>query len=332
MKKAVLAFMLSAAFILSLTGCGSIRGSESDTPADEPTATAEALPPEESEGQAAPLEPDEPVESVEPARQDGERFEAVIILEGMEETVRYEHVRNESIGFEMDYDYESTVRQSEAERERFISVYDDPADPENYLELTFSAENADAASASVKETLSQEYELLEGTRTLDRAGDCIRIEASELKGGGGMPRLLQAVYFIPAADGCIVAAEHFSVESAEGFGRRFSYMLNTLEVIDRNGKRILSDEQALSAVRNYCCAVNPELESMVSGGEHRIYWEISSSDEDGIVVLYRSYTGAQIRYYIDRLTGDAYSTEFVPGITPEEERTEESLNVWDYTD
>ena len=46
---------------------------------------------------------------------------------------------------------------------------------------------------------------------------------------------LQVVYIIPAFDGCRVAVEHFSVESAEGFGRRFNYMLNTLAVIDRTG-------------------------------------------------------------------------------------------------
>ncbi len=58
----------------------------------------------------------------------------------MEETVRYEHVRNTALGFEMDYDFESFVRRSEPDRECFISVYDDPEAPENYLEVTFSAE------------------------------------------------------------------------------------------------------------------------------------------------------------------------------------------------
>ena len=48
------------------------------------------------------------------------------------------------------------------------------------------------------------------------------------------------------------------------------------------------------------------------------------------VVLFRSYTGAQIRYYIERSTGDVRVTEFVPGITSEEMPSEESLNVWDY--
>ena len=60
--------------------------------------------------------------------------------------------------------------------------------------------------------------------------------------------------------------------------------------------------------------------------------EVSSSDESRIVVLFRSYTGAQIRYYIDPLSGETYVTESVPGITAGEERTDESLNAWDYID
>lgn len=92
----------------------------------------------------------------------------------------------------------------------------------------------------------------------------------------------------------------------------------------------LSDEQVLSAIKKYCCIINPDLESIISAEEYPVYWEISSSDEHGIVVLFRSYTGAQNRFYIDRTTGDTYVTEYVPGITPEEQRTDESLNVRDY--
>lgn len=266
----------------------------------------------------------------ESPRQDGERFEAVIQIEGMDETVRYEHIRDGAVGFEMDYDYDSFVRRSEPGRETFVSIYDDPEAPENYLELVYSAADAEAVASYVRSLLSQEYDLLESERTLERAGSCIRIEASELKGTGRMADQLQAVFIIPASDGCRVATEHFSAESAEGFGRRFSYMLNTLTLIQREGERRLSDDQALSAVRNYCYAADASLEDLVNGGEYPIYWEIASSDEAEIVVLYRSYTGAQMRYYIDRSTGDAYETAFVPGITPEEERTEESLNAWDY--
>ena len=173
-----------------------------------------------------------PSPTAELRRQDGERFETVIVLEGMEETVHYEHIRNDALGMEMNYDYERFVRYSEADRERFVSVWDDPEDPENYLEVSCSAESAEAAAASVREELSQQYHLLESSRELDHAGHCQYVEASVLKGTNTMADQLQLIYIIPASNGCIVAREYLAVESSEGFGRRFSYMLNTLTFID----------------------------------------------------------------------------------------------------
>ena len=166
-----------------------------------------------------------------PVREDGERFEAVIVLEGMEETVPYEHIINEALGFEMDYDYESFVRRSESERECFISVWDDPQQPENYLEVSFRVEDAESAAASVREELSREFDLTESARELDRMGECIYIEASVLKGTNTMADQLQMVYIIPAPEGCIVATVHCAVEAAEGFARRFNYMIDTISAI-----------------------------------------------------------------------------------------------------
>ena len=327
MKKTRIHLTLIVTLALSLTGCGNARTDETKTPASEPQITASV----EDNGQAMPAESDVASEvEVVIGRKDGERFEDVIILEGMEETVRYEHVRNNAVGIEMDYDYESFVRYSEPDRECFVSVWDIPENPENYLEVTYSREDAETVAASVSATLSNDYDLITEAYTLDGAGSCIRIEASELKGTGRMADQLQTVYVIPAADGSRVATAHFSIESAEGFGRRFSYMLKTLVVIDRNIGRTITDEQALSAIRNYCCVINPDLEETVNNGDYPVYWEISSSTDSQVVVLYRSYTGAQIRYYIDRLSGETYVTEFVPGITSEEEPSNESLNVWEY--
>ena len=164
-------------------------------------------------------------------RQDGERFEAVIMLEGMEQTVQYEHIINEALGFEMDYDYESFTRYSDSEMECFISVWDGLGNPENFLEVTRRTEDADTVAASAKEELSQEYDLTESMRELDRAGSCIYIEASVLKGTNTMADQIRVVYIIPAPDGCFVAMAHFASEAAEGFARRFSYMLQTLSVI-----------------------------------------------------------------------------------------------------
>ena len=224
MKKTLFLFLLSAALMLILAGCGKAPApvTESSTPE---TATPAA------ESQSAVIET--PAPSSVPGRQDGERFEDVIILEGMEETVKYEHVVSKAAGIEMDYDYESFVRRSEADRERFVSTWDNAANPENYLEVTYSAESAEAAKASVSEALSKEYDLTEETRRLDRAGDCSWIEASVVKGTNNMAPQIQTVYIIPASDGCRIATIHCAIEGSEGFGRRFAYMLNTLSVISR---------------------------------------------------------------------------------------------------
>ena len=93
---------------------------------------------------------------------------------------------------------------------------------------------------------------------------------------------------------------------------------------------LISDDQAITAIKNYCHISNPDLENIEKEGEYPVYWEVQSSDENEIVVLFRSYTGALIRYYIDPVSGDTYVTEFVPGITSEEEKTDEELNVKDY--
>ena len=91
-------------------------------------------------------------------RKDGERFEDVIILEGEEETVRYEHVRNEKIGFELDYEYESLNRMTGENYEKYVSIYDNAKKPDNYLEVTYSSEKADSTVKTVKADLSKKYD------------------------------------------------------------------------------------------------------------------------------------------------------------------------------
>ena len=66
--------------------------------------------------------------------------------------------------------------------------------------------------------------------------------------------------------------------------------------------------------------------------EYQVYWDVVSSTDNEIVVLFRSYTGAEIRYYIDPVSGNTYVTEFVPGVSAEETRTDEGLNAWEYLD
>ena len=97
-----------------------------------------------------------------------------------------------------------------------------------------------------------------------------------------------------------------------------------------NKTNVLTQEQALEAIKKYCFIKNPELERMVDSDQYTLYWDVSTNEEEEIVVLYRSYTGAVTRYYIDPVSGEAYSTELVPGIIEDEQRTDEKLNVRDY--
>ena len=219
----ILAVIAAAALlVLMLSGCSSEQNTRAA--AEEPALTEIPAIPAETEAQ--------PEAENASGRKDGERFEGVIMMEGMEETVRYEHIRSDAVGFEMDYDYESFTRQSESGRERFVSHYDNPAAPQDYLEMIYLDQSPDAVSASIGDELSKNYDIIREPFVLDRAGVCERIDASATK-DNRTPDMIEAVYIIPAGDGCLVAAAHYSFESAEGYGRRIAEMLHTLTVISQ---------------------------------------------------------------------------------------------------
>ena len=242
MKKKMIAKMIAplAAVLLMMGGCG--KEADATKPAEvttiepaveEPAASTDpaAEEPEKTADKEAETTPEATPEAESgTGRQDGERFEDVIILEGMEETVQYEHAVNDAIGMEIDFDYESFTRKKDGDKESFISVYDNADAPENYLEIVRDGQDAASAADAVGEELSKKYEISRSDFELDHAGTCIRIDASADVGGKTMPDQLQMVYIIPAGDGCIIATAHYAIEAAEGFGRRFAYMMHTLVV------------------------------------------------------------------------------------------------------
>ena len=334
-RKHVSTISLALIFVLLtvlLCGCGKIGQIVKPTePTAEPGPVATPAPVEPSPTPVAtPAPTPTPVQPPVIERQNGERFEGTMTFQGMEETIKYEHIRNDALGFEMDYDYERFVRRSEPDRERFISAYDDPEQPENYLEVTSHAEDAETVAAFIADRLSNEYESKPEPITLDKAGNCIHIEASVIKGTNQMAEQLQSVYVFPAPDGCRVAISHCYITDSEFYSMQISRFMNTFSVIAGPGESRITDDQAVSAVRNYCLAANPELLNSVNGGEAPVYWDLSSSDENQIVVVFRSYTGALKRYYIDPVSGETYVTEFVPGVMEDEQQTGETLNVKNY--
>lgn len=284
-----------------------------------------------------PAETESPVETAEPAeetpaieRQHGERFEDVIMIEGMEETIKLEHFVNETAGLAMDYDYESFVCRASSDRLQIVSAYDDPETPENYIEVSYCPDDAETVADAIEKVLSADYAVSRDTAVLKSGVECIHMDASATPDGAYTADVLQAVYVIPADDGCRVAHLRYLPEGSDGFGRRLSYLASTVTVMDPQGERAMSDEQACAAIERYCCLSNPDLKGIVDSGEYPVSWKITEYSEDQIVILFHSYTGADVRYYIDPVSGETYVTEFVSGVTAEEQRTDETLNVWDY--
>ncbi|MBR6094364.1 MAG: hypothetical protein IKP92_04985 [Lachnospiraceae bacterium] len=232
-KKTVSRILVTVAALAMLTAMlGGCSGKGANTVTSEPVVVLE---PQSENNPGAASEPAPEVEdATKSGRADGERFDDTIIMEGMEETVHYEHAISFPVGVELDYDYESFKRNTEPERIAFVSLYDDEEKPENYLEITFSTESAESVIASESEALSKDYELLTSERELTNAGTCTRIEASVIKGTNDMADQIVVVYVIPAEDGCRIAKAHYAIEAAEGFGRRFNYMLDTLYVLKRS--------------------------------------------------------------------------------------------------
>ena len=92
----------------------------------------------------------------------------------------------------------------------------------------------------------------------------------------------------------------------------------------------LSNEELVEAVRNYCYEQNPDLKDVEDDEEYPVYWDVSDENDTQVVVVFRSYTGALNRFYIDKATGDTYVTEYVPMVMEEEAQTGESFNINDY--
>ena len=335
----ILIFILAAALMLSLAGCTFLPA------ANEPAATSEPTAPADHDNYPAPAATEVPTSQAEhettqelkPAveRQDGDRFDGTITFQGMESTVPYEYLKRDDLGFGMAYAYESFDRESDADKERFVSKWDDPDVPENYIDVVYDPSNSNLMRDYYNATLSELYDVTEVDTTLDNGVECIRMEGSVLKGTNQMDDHITVVYIIPANDGCRIATEHCVTVDSEGFLKQCDAMIKSISVFDANrevAEEPISDDFAVSMIKGYCLYEFPDLAEISEREDVTVYWQIDEekSDDQTAVVLYRSYTGSETRYYVDRLTGDVHVTEFMPGIHTEEQSTDVTFSVWDY--
>ena len=120
------------------------------------------------------------------------------------------------------------------------------------------------------------------------------------------------------------------ISPTEEQSARMQAKLNSLQQEPEERRHVLRAKPRLAFIMAALLVIAVITAIAASTIKYQVSWEVESSSEQEIVVLYRSYTSAQIRYHIDRSTGETYVTEFVPGITAAEERTDESFNLWDY--
>ncbi|SEA61808.1 hypothetical protein SAMN05216349_11926 [Oribacterium sp. KHPX15] len=95
-----------------------------------------------------------------------------------------------------------------------------------------------------------------------------------------------------------------------------------------NTTRRLTDEQAEKAFLNYLYEYMPQLKEEYYQ-DTTWYWDLVKSDENEILIKFRSYTAAQSYYYIDRYSGYTYVTR-LDVVEGTETLTDRSFNLWDY--
>ncbi len=236
--------LLAMAMLFSLAGCGKTETQESDVQQTETSDAQNSEKDSTAEGETNNSETSGEAETGSETTEesifegltdlrDGDRFEKTIMIEGTEVTVQVEHAINRAVGFELDYEYEDLQRRVEGNLETFLSVYDDPEHPWNFLDIVFFEGDVAETTEQVVAELEGDYESVETEDgELENAGACTLVHASGDKTSDPIPGALVTVYIIPRGNGCIVASAHCTYESAGGFGKSFDAMMNSLMVIE----------------------------------------------------------------------------------------------------
>jgi len=92
----------------------------------------------------------------------------------------------------------------------------------------------------------------------------------------------------------------------------------------------ITDEEAVLGVEQYCYEAFPDLKEGLDAGTYSVSWSVETSENEKAVVLFYSYTGSELRFYIDRASGETYVTEYMPGLSSAEEDTGVTFDIKDY--
>lgn len=93
-------------------------------------------------------------------------------------------------------------------------------------------------------------------------------------------------------------------------------------------KSIISAEMAYEGVSNYCHSAYDW--SAAEGNPSIMGIETSEETDSTYHVVFRSYTGALVNFYVDKVSGTTRLVEYVPALDVQEEVG--MINLFDYLD
>ncbi len=90
--------------------------------------------------------------------------------------------------------------------------------------------------------------------------------------------------------------------------------------------RTITDEMAYEGVNNYC---HKEYDwSVAENNPYMMYVTMGEESDSTYQVVFRSYTGAFVHFYVNKTSGNIRMVEMVPSLNIEEEAG--SINLFDY--
>ena len=92
--------------------------------------------------------------------------------------------------------------------------------------------------------------------------------------------------------------------------------------------RTITEEMAYEGVNNYC---HKEYDwSIAKDNPDIMYVQMGEETDSAYQVVFRSYTGAFVHFYVDKTSGTTKMVEKVPSLNVEEETG--TINLFDYLD
>ena len=155
----------------------------------------------------------------------------------------------------------------------------------------------------------------------------------KVKAKKGCWRISEATLLLLAIiGGCIGALLGMKVWHHKTMHKKFKYGIPAILIIQIiligycNTQRTITKEMAFEGVNNYC---HKEYDwSAAKDNPDIMYLQMGEETDSTYQVVFRSYTGAFVHFYVDKTSGTTKMVEKVPSLNIEEQTG--TINLFDY--